>query len=202
MSGRRVAAIVLAAGESSRMVGRFKLLRPISGEAMVRLPVSAALGAGLDPVFVVVGHRSTDVRQSLADLPIRVLENPDYPEGVATSVRVALDALKADRAIEAAVILLGDEPGVRTETILRVLDEWRDSGAGAIRVEYRDRLGHPVLIDRSAFADLDGLEGDRGLRDRLFGSGTEACHVFLDEDAPIDVDTEEAFHAAVARLQQ
>ena len=171
---------------------------------MVRLPVSAALGAGLDPVFVVVGHRSADVREALVDLPIRVLENRDYREGVATSVSVALDALKSDPTTEAAVILLGDEPGVKTETILRVLAEWRDSGGRAIRVEYRDRQGHPVLVDRSVFAELEGVEveGDRGLRDRLFGSGAKSCHVSLDEDAPIDVDTEEAFHAAVARLQQ
>jgi len=202
MRAGRAAAIVLAAGESSRMVGRFKLLRTIAGEAMVRLPVSAAVRAGLDPILVVVGHRAAEVREALADLPVQILENRDYREGVATSVAIALDALKGDPAAEAAVILLGDEPGIRARTIIRVLDKWRDSAAQAVRVEYRDRPGHPVLIDRSAFTKLEGLEGDRGLRDRLFGSGEEACQASVDEDAPIDVDTEEAFHAAVARLQQ
>jgi molybdenum cofactor cytidylyltransferase len=202
MRAGQAAAIVLAAGESSRMVGHFKLLRTIAGEALVRFPVSAAVRVGLDPILVVVGHRSGEVREVLADLPVRILENPDYREGVATSVSVALDALKDDQATEAAVILLGDEPGIRAETIIRVVDEWRHSAARAVRVEYRDRPGHPVLIDRSSFPKLEGLEGDRGLRDRLFRSGAETCQVSVDEDAPIDVDTEEAFHAAVARLQQ
>ena len=202
MHSRRVAGLLLAAGESSRMAGDHKLLRPIAGEALIRFPIRAAVDAGLDPILVVVGHRSGDMRQALADLPVRVLENPDYREGLATSLQVGLRALRDDSSVCAAVVLLADEPGMSSRTIWSIVLEWRDSGAEAVRAQYRDRAGHPVLIARAVFDALEELGGDRGLQDRLFGPGRPARRVHLDEDAPIDVDTEEAYLAAVARLEQ
>jgi molybdenum cofactor cytidylyltransferase len=202
MRSRGVAALVLAAGESSRMVSGHKLLRPIAGEPLVRFPIQAAADAGLDPIVVVVGHRSGEVREALGDLPVRVLENPDYREGLATSLGLGLRALRDDSTVDAVAVLLADEPGMSSLNISRIVQEWRDSGADAVRALYRDRPGHPVLIARAVLESLEELEGDRGLQDRLFGPGGPARQVRLDEDAPIDVDTEEAYLAAVARLEQ
>lgn len=202
MRSPRVAALLLAAGESSRMAGEFKLLRPIGGEPLVRYPIHAAADAGLDPIVVVVGHRSSEVKAATCDLAVRFLHNPDYREGLATSLGLGLRALRDDPSVDAVVVLLADEPGMSSVNISRIVQEWRDSGADAVRARYRDRPGHPVLIAREVLRSLEGLEGDRGLQDRLFAAGSAARQVRLDEDAPIDVDTEDAYLAAVARLQQ
>ncbi len=205
MRSPRVAALLLAAGESSRMAGEHKLLRPIAGQALIRLPIQAAqaaVDAGLDPIFVVVGHRSGDIRDVLLDLPVRVLENPDFRKGLATSVQVGLLALLDDSSVGAVVVLLADEPEMSSRNISRIVQAWRDSGAVTVRAQYRDRPGHPVLIARAVLDGLEEVGGDRGLQDRLFGPGLAALQIPLDEDAPIDVDTEEAYLAAVARLEQ
>ncbi len=198
----RVAALLLAAGESSRMAGEHKLLRPIGGQALIRLPIHAAQDAGLDPILVVVGHRSGEMRETLRDLPVRVLENPDYRTGLASSLQVGLRALRDDSSVGAVVVLLADEPGMSSRSISCIVQEWRDSGVETVRAQYRDRPGHPVLIARAVLDGLEEVGGDRGLQDRLFGPGRPAVQVHLDEDAPIDVDTEEAYLAAVARLEQ
>jgi molybdenum cofactor cytidylyltransferase len=202
MRAPRVAALLLAAGESSRMTGGHKLLRPIAGQALIRLPIHAALDAGLDPILVVVGHRSADIRETLSDLPVRILDNPDYRTGLASSLQVGLRALLGDAGVDAVVVLLADEPGMSSRNISRIVQEWRDSGAETVRAQYRDRPGHPVLIARAVLDGLEEMVGDRGLQDRLFGPERQALLIPLDEDAPIDVDTEEAYLAAVARLEQ
>jgi molybdenum cofactor cytidylyltransferase len=187
------------------MAGEHKLLRPIAGQALIRLPIQAAqaaVDAGLDPIFVVVGHRSGDIRDVLLDLPVRVLENPDFRKGLATSVQVGLLALLDDSSVGAVVVLLADEPEMSSRNISRIVQAWRDSGAVTVRAQYRDRPGHPVLIARAVLDGLEEVGGDRGLQDRLFGPGLAALQIPLDEDAPIDVDTEEAYLAAVARLEQ
>lgn len=202
MSVPRVAALVLAAGESSRMVGGHKLLRPIAGRPLVRLPALAALDAGLDPIVIVVGHRSDEVEEALRDFPVRTLENRRYREGLATSLRLGLRWIRDESSVDAVVILLADEPEMSSVTISRIVREWQDSGADAVRARYRDRPGHPVLIATSALRRLGDLEGDRGLQERLFAPGNPTREVRLEEDAPIDVDTEEAYLAVVARLEQ
>lgn len=202
MRSPRVAALLLAAGESSRMAGEHKLLRPIDGQALIRLPIHAAVAAGLDPILVVVGYRSADIRDVLLDLPVRVLENPDFRKGLATSLQVGFRALLADSSVGAVVVLLADEPGMPSRNISRIVQEWRDSGAGSVRARYRDRPGHPVLIARAVLDGLEEVGGDRGLRNLLVSPGLSALQIPLDEDAPIDVDTEEAYLAAVARLEQ
>ncbi len=196
----RVAGVVLAAGAATRMGGRPKLLLPLGGHPVVRHVVDTATRAGLSPLIVVAGHRADDVRDALSGSPAELEVNPAFSEGLSTSLALGLSAV-AGRA-PAAIILLGDEPGVSEASIRAVLEEWRRTDVRAVRVRYRDRPGHPVLVDEAAFDRVTGLTGDAGLRD-LFASADAAFReVQIDADAPIDIDTEEAYREALARLRR
>ena len=132
------------------MDGRHKLLLPIHGRPMVRLPVEAAREAGLDPVGVVVGDEAAAVGDALADLPAVLIRNPDFASGLSSSVGRGL-AWAAPRG-GGVLFLLGDEPGISSEVIRRAVDAWGGIVAPAARVRYSDRPGHPVIVRHAGLA--------------------------------------------------
>lgn len=198
--GGRVAGLILAAGLSSRM-HPFKLLLPYAGGTVVGAVADAALAAGLDPVVAVVGHRAEEVRRALRGKRLRCAENPDYRAGQGTSLAAGVRALEEGAEVAAAAVLLGDEPGVRPAAIRAAVrawsEAWEESGAWAVRLAYRDRPGHPVVLARSAFPMLGGLSGDRGAWDELELLGREVRTVRVEEMAPVDVDTAAAYREAL-----
>lgn len=177
------------------MGDEMKLLLPWGGEPLIRSTVRAALAAGFEEVGVVVGHEADAVAAALARLPVALIDNPRFAEGLSTSVDRAL-AWAAGRA-PAALLLLGDEPEVEPEVVRRLLADWRRQPTGACRTRYRDRVGHPVIVE----VGLAGAaEGDRGLRDRLAASAVDAREVEVDRTAPSDIDTPADYREALARL--
>lgn len=202
MSGGKrgsVAGLILAAGLSSRMDRRFKLLLPYGDTTVVGAVVEAAAEAGLDPVLVVAGHRAGEVRRTLARTGARVVENPDFRDGMAASLAAGVRALRSERAVSGAAVLLGDEPGVGTETIRAAVEAWREADAPVLRTLYRDRPGHPVLFARAAFPLLEGLRGDRGPAEFLEPERPEVARLEVDFPAPVDIDTPGAYRRALAR---
>src|SRR5262249_22248058 len=91
--GRRIAAVVLAAGRSTRMGGPNKLLAEIRGRPLVRITVETALASRADPVIVVTGHERDRVEQALAGLDVRLVHNPDYADGLSTSLKAGIAAV-------------------------------------------------------------------------------------------------------------
>jgi molybdenum cofactor cytidylyltransferase len=188
----RLAAIVLAAGRSTRMGGPNKLLVPIDGEPMVRHAVRAAEAAGLAEIVVVTGHMREEVEAALAGLPVRFVHNPRFAEGLSTSLKAGVAALSPE--IDGAFVLLGDMPRIGPEH-LRALAAAFDPAAGrGIVVPVRDgRRGNPVLWGRAFFSTFAGLEGDTGAR-HLIDQFPEAVAevVMPDRASLVDVDTPEA----------
>lgn len=174
------------------MEGADKLLLPIDGRPMVRLPVEAAVAAGLMPLAVVLG-RNAAMADAFAGLPVERLANPDAGRGLSSSVRIAL-AWASEHA-EAALLLLGDEPGISPDVIRRVLRAWRDGRPRIARARYSDRPGHPVIVRLPLAADARPT-GDVGLRELLAG----AEEIRVPGAAPIDVDTQADYREALARL--
>lgn len=162
-SVQNIAGVILAAGGSSRM-GQSKLLLPWKGEALIRWPVKAALQAGLSPVIVVTGAYAEAIEQTLAGLDVVIVHNPDWAEGQSTSLRSGMAALPND--IEAAVLLLGDQPQLLVDLIQDLVREYREN-APAVPIyisAYQEKRGNPVLFDRSVFQELQSLSGDAGGR--------------------------------------
>lgn len=182
-----VAAIVLAAGASTRM-GRQKLLLPIEGgRPLVRASVEAVVAAGLDDVVVVLGREAAAVGAALAGLPVRTVMNPGYAEGQSTSVRAGLGALLPGTA--AAVIALGDQPLPDAGLIGCLVAAFRERGAPIVVPRYRDGRGNPVLFAASVFDELGAVTGDQGGRDVIARDPTRVVEIPVDAPMPKDVDT-------------
>ena len=163
----RVAAIVLAAGAARRMRGRDKLLEPVAGRPALRAAVEAALASRADTVAVVLQPGAGARRAALAGLDVRLVEAPDWAEGMAASLRAGLAAVAAEA--DAAVILLADMPEVGAAEIDRLIAAFDPAeGREICRAVSVDGVpGHPVLIGRRFFESLAALTGDRGAREVL-----------------------------------
>lgn len=192
----RIAAIVLAAGRSTRMGGPNKLLARIDGTPLVRHAADAALGAGLSEVVVVTGHQQEAVRDALAGLDLRFAHNPDFAEGLSTSLKAGLAAL--DETVDAVVVLLGDMPRISSALVRRLADTFAPEDGRHIVVPVADgRRGNPVLWGRRFFPELLRVTGDQGGRAILAASPEAIAEVPADlDDVHLDLDTPEALAAA------
>lgn len=189
-----IAAIVLAAGASTRM-GRQKLTLPMrDGRPLVRLAVGQVLAAGLDDVVVVTGRDAEAVALALAPLPVRTVVNPRYAEGQSTSLRAGLDALRSGTA--AAVVALADQPLPDPYIIRRLAATFRTTGRPIVVPVYRDGRGNPVLFAAAVFGELRAVTGDRGGREVIARDPTRVAEVPIDLAMPADIDTPEDYEAA------
>ncbi len=191
----RIAAVVLAAGRSSRMAPANKLLTEIDGRAMVERAVDAALASQARPVVVVTGHDGDRVRDALADRDVAVIGNPDYAQGLSTSIRAGLVHLPKD--IDGAIFILGDMPRVTAAHIDRLIAAFNPAeGRGICVPTYRAKRGNPVLWSARYFAAMQALEGDTGARG-LFGEhADQVCEVEMSDDGILlDIDTPDALAA-------
>ena len=201
-AGRRVAAIVLAAGRSTRMGGPNKLLEMISGKPLVRIAAEQALSSRASPVVVVSGHERARVEAALAGLDVRLVHNPDYPQGLSTSVRAGLAALPPES--EAAIVCLGDMPQVTSALIDRLIAAFDpERNALVVLPTFDGKRGNPVLWSRRFFPELIALEGDVGAR-HLIGAYPEVVTEVPVENAAamVDIDTPDALRAAKAEMER
>jgi molybdenum cofactor cytidylyltransferase len=199
--GRRVAAIVLGAGRSTRMGGPNKLLADIQGKPLVRIAAEEALASRADHVIVVTGHQREQVEKALAGLNVRLVHNPDFAQGLSTSLRTGLEAVPAEA--DGAVICLGDMPQVRAAMIDRLIAAF-DPARGALIVipSIEGKRGNPVLWSRRFFPELIGLEGDVGARHLIAAYGEAVVEVPADAATLVDVDTPEALSALKAEMER
>ena len=187
----RTAGIVLAAGSSSRMGLRNKLLEQIGGVPMVRRVAAIALGSGAEPIVVVTGHEAASVVAALQGLGVTLILNPDYADGLSTSLRAGLSALPS--GIDGALILLGDMPEVEASVLNALISSF--TGDNAICVPVRDgRRGNPVLWGRRYFPEMMELTGDFGAKPLMARHEAQLIEVevatdsiFHDVDAPEDL---------------
>jgi molybdenum cofactor cytidylyltransferase len=185
----RVAAIVLAAGRSTRMGPQNKLLADIDGTPMVRRVVETALASKARPVLVVTGHMAAEVAAALAGLDVTLVPNPDYATGLASSLKTGIRAVPGD--CDGALILLGDMPGIAAEHADRLVDAFGEAPATIVVPVHEGRQGNPVIWPRSFFSELLQLEGDAGAkrliavhRDDVREVELGTMGIFADVDTP------------------
>ena len=191
----RIAALVLAAGQSRRMGRRNKLLAEIDGVPMVRRPVEQALASQAASVLVVTGHEPERIRAALEDLDIAFAHNPDYANGLSGSLKAGVAALGGDA--DGVVVLLGDMPRVTARHIDRLIAAFNPLEGRAVCVPtYSGKRGNPVLFARALFPEVRGIAGDVGARHLIGQHEDELAEVAMDDDAIfVDVDTPEALTA-------
>lgn len=188
-----IAAVILAAGQASRM-GSPKQLLDWHGQPLVRAVVQQALDSAADTVVVVLGAAFDAVRATLSDLPITIVENPDFAQGQSTSLRSGILAL--DDTVEAVLVLLADQPFVTASTLDRLISSWHEQRAPIIVSVYQGQRGHPVLFARSVFAELLAITGDQGARHVIQAYRDQVrCIEFAESLALADIDTPEDYRA-------
>jgi molybdenum cofactor cytidylyltransferase len=188
-------AVVLAAGGSTRL-GRPKQLLTRDGETLVHRAARLALASGAARVRVIVGAHADDVVAAVRDLPVECLVNLRWNEGLAGSVRVALDALAAhDRA---TLLLTCDQPALDLAHLQALLAAARAAPSGSAATRFGDRVGVPAVVAPAVLRAARAVQGDRGLRNVLnaTGAGVIACDA---PDLGIDIDTPEDVAEAVSR---
>jgi len=193
---RNVAAVILAAGRSTRMGGPNKLLAELEGKKLVRIATEHALASKAGEVIVVTGHQAELVEQALAGLKVKFVRNPDFAGGLASSVKSGISAVSAKA--DGAVICLGDMPLIDARLIDRLIESFAPDRGNLIVLPVADgRRGNPVLWSRRFFSELMTLDGDIGARHLITKHGEAVAEVPVDgESAFLDIDTPQALESA------
>ncbi len=196
----KIAALVLAAGKSSRM-GANKLLMPIKGQAMIARTVDAVLSSPARPVIVVTGNAAPEIEAVLGGRDVCFVRNPHFADGLSTSLRAGIAALPED--VDGAVVCLGDMPAVGGAAIARLASAFNPAEGRAIIVPtYQGKRGNPVLFARSLFPEAAATHGDGGAKHAIGEHEDVVCEVEM-EDASVlaDADTPAAFAALEAQIK-
>jgi molybdenum cofactor cytidylyltransferase len=180
----RVAGVLLAAGTSSRM-GTNKLLLPWGGRAVIARVAGAAVAAGLNPLFVVVGHEADRVRAALAGLPVTFVPNPGYAAGIVGSLRTGMAAVPDD--VPATITLLGDMPLVTPAMIAELVARAR-AGADLVVSSYGGELAPPFLYGSRFYPELRTLDGEGCGKKVIKRHRAEAVEVAWPASAVRDLD--------------
>jgi molybdenum cofactor cytidylyltransferase len=188
-----LSVIVLAAGKSTRMRGRNKLLIRINRKPMIRRVVESALSSKVDEVIVVLGWDAKKIGDALTDLPCRFVVNKDYRRGQSSSVKAGLREIAA--GTEAVLILPGDIAMIDPHSINKVIEAYNNRNDLIVVASYSGRLGHPILLSKGLFKEIEGIDEETfGLKSvvnrhknqvRMVETGSE--NVLLDVDAPEDL---------------
>ncbi|MER6222144.1 nucleotidyltransferase family protein [Streptomyces sp900105755] len=186
----QIAGLLLAAGGGRRLGGRPKALLTHRGRPLVEYAANVLRAGGCGPVHVVLGARADEVRERAELGGCVVVENPDWAEGMGSSLRMGLESL-AGTGARAALVSLVDQPGIGSAAVARVLDGYRDADS-LVSAAYDGVRGHPVLFGSAHWAGIAAsAAGDRGARAYL-GAHEEAITLVECGDVaePYDIDTE------------
>ena len=190
-----VTAVVLAAG-SSRRLGQPKQVLALDGATVLDATLAVARESGCTPVVVVLGGSAGRVRDEVDLAGVQVVENHDFAEGCATSIRTALGAVPRDAA--GIVLLLGDQPRIRVEAVQELEATARGHAVGVC--EYDDGLGHPLWFDREMFGALEAMHGDKAVWKLVDteATGADVVRVRIPGPVPRDIDTWADYEAMLA----
>ena len=192
----QIGGVILAAGQAKRF-GSQKLLAPLDGRPLIQHVIDAANASALEDIVIVVGPNADDLLTRVDIGRTRVVRNPDPARGLASSLQAGLSSL--DPLLHAALILLGDMPGVTANLIGDLVTRGRDTRATAIVSVWRGRRSPPVVLHKSLWPAAFALEGDVGMREVL-GAHADVIELAVTDDLGSleDIDTP-GDHDALAR---
>jgi len=201
-AAQRFAAIVLAAGRSTRMGGPNKLLAEIGGRPLVRIAAEEALASRARPVIVVTGHQRERVEAALSGLAVKCVHNPDFAEGLSTSLKAGLATVPED--VDGVIVCLGDMPQVTADLLDRLMAALDPDRGALIAMPTTDgKRGNPVVWSRRFFNELAALEGDVGARHLIARYPEAVVEIPVTGNAAFaDVDTPEALSRVKAEIER
>ena len=186
-----ISGLILGAGASQRL-GPPKQLLPFRGTTLLGWVVQQAeRAANLDEVVVVLGRAADEIREQVDFGAARVVENPVFTEGCASSYKAGLAAMNPET--RALMILLGDRPGITPEVIDRLAEEWRGTESLISLCSYNGRTGHPMIFAQPMFEQLAALHGDKAAWKLVDANAALVQEVRFDLPFPDDINTAEDF---------
>jgi molybdenum cofactor cytidylyltransferase len=192
-----IAAVILSAGESSRM-GRPKALLPIDGQTFIEKIVKALREAGLQNIIVILGHDAEAMRQKITHLPVTILVNPEYRKGQLSSLRVAIRHLLANDTCSGLLVHLVDHPYIDAALVNLLIEGLEDSGKLIAVPRFRGKRGHPVIFERSLFNELLNAPEDQGAKAVVNAHRDETLEIETeDKGITLDIDTPELYRQHV-----
>jgi molybdenum cofactor cytidylyltransferase len=188
MNSSTIGLMILAAGASTRM-GTPKQLLAYRGCSLIRHMAEVAIASVCQPIAVVLGAHAEQIKPEISQLPVQIVENQQWTEGMSSSIWVGLEALLAvNQDLEAVAIALCDQPFVSSQTLDRIVEAYRFTGNPIIASEYAGTLGVPVLFSRSLFSELMALKSNEGAKKLIKKHIHEVFSVPFPEGS-IDIDT-------------
>jgi molybdenum cofactor cytidylyltransferase len=192
-----ICAVILSAGESSRM-GRPKALLPIDGQTFVEKIVGALKDARVEKVIVVLGHNADEMRRSIEPLPVEILVNPDYKLGQLSSLQVAVRHLEKKADCDGMLVHLVDHPYIDARLVETMIERFYRSGKLIVVPRHGGKRGHPVVFSRKLFADLLAAPIDQGAKAVVNAHRSDTLEVETQEAGiTVDIDTPELYRQHV-----
>lgn len=193
------AIIILAAGASSRM-GAPKQLLLVDGKTLIKRVCDTAMGTPCHPIVLVLGANRNLIRKETERMPITVIDNPQWENGMSSSIKMGLaGAYMTEKAIEAVIFLTVDMPYVSAELINKMIEKAKsDEKIEIVACKYQNQMGIPVLFKRSLFTNLLELSGDEGAKKVVIKNKDKT--VFIDfPEGKLDLDTVEEYRNFVSK---
>jgi len=192
-----IAAVILSAGESSRM-GRPKALLPMDGETFIERIVGVLGRTRVGKIIVVLGHDADELRRQIESLPVIILINPDYRLGQISSLQVAVRYLDKDENCEGMLVHLVDHPFIDSALVDLMIERFHASKKLIVVPRYRGKRGHPVLFSRRLFAELLSAPLDQGAKAVVNAHRDETLEIETDDPGiAVDIDTPELYRQHV-----
>lgn len=191
----KTGAIILSAGKSSRL-GKPKQLLVYEGETLIERAIGTALEVNCDPIIVVLGAYQKELQQQIRGTAAQIIENPDWEQGMGSSIGAGIKALQKWGKVDQVIIMLSDQPFVTPTHLEALINTKEISQKEIIASLYKNQRGVPVLFDHSCFEMLEKLKGTDGAK-KLINSQKEKVKTVKFEKGKIDIDTEADFDALI-----
>ncbi len=186
-----ICAIVLAAGESKRMKVP-KMLLPYRDKTIIEKVIKNIISSGIEKIVVVLGSGKDDILKLTGKLPVTNCYNENYKQGMLSSVKYGFR--KLDEECGAAMIFLGDQPGIEPDVIKAIVEAYRNSGKGIVMPVFNNKRGHPLIITGKYREEIAGIDESGTLRDLVHKFAEDVHEVEVKTQSILrDIDTQEDY---------
>lgn len=192
-------AVILAAGESKRM-GTPKMLLPFNGSTMIRNVIQNVSESDISKIMVVLGAHKEKISMEIEKLPVRTCFNDDFRQGMLTSVKCGVRNLPS--GFDAVLVFQGDQPLIRPATINKIINSYTSSNKGLAIPVYKNRRGHPPLVDKKYTIDIEKISPDKGLNTLAEQYSHDVLEVETDDPGILrDFDTYEEYLKEINKIK-
>jgi molybdenum cofactor cytidylyltransferase len=194
-----IVAVVLSAGESSRM-GRPKALLPIDGQTFIERIVAALKQTKVGKIIVILGHNARELQSKISHLPVEILINTDYKLGQLSSLQLAVRYLQPDLDCDGMLVHLVDHPYLAPALVEEMIRRFYETKKRIIVPKFHGKRGHPVIFSNALFDEILSAPTEEGAKAVVNAHRAETLEIETEEEGiAVDIDTPELYQQHVRR---